>query len=314
MTLQEFLKNNESSFGQKGAKWNDCANLKQINKARSLIYSLGVWDGMISYLCVKCLSGVFYLPFSAERILSAYRCSSGIKIAEGEYFSVVRGSNVGDPISIIDNKVYSSTPVDIDYTGFINFRLTDFNDKGSNVNIVYRNTSGSIVTDNILIEKPFEKYRTSTKVKEILSLTKDSTSGNLEVLTGMGKYLFHLSPYETEAKYRRYCASTHCCSKSKCSCSSEIIIQTKNKFYPYTELHYSHIIDVNEHALVLALQAIAALEKRDTEGFNLYKSIIASVVDFLKKEQLEKATLSSNTETTSMNSIAPPIIGFNMCY
>lgn len=315
MTVKQFLIENASSIGGAGSSWDDCNALTQLNRARSLLYSLGDWDGLTVYSCVqKCSSGKLITPWFASEIKSAYTCNGNITIADEEYFRIVSKSCCGRQVGIIDTETYSPTPVELDDNcSSISIVSGDLNDTGKVVSIVYTNRKGSIVTDEIEIKEAFKKYKTSFPVRKIISISKPPTGGEIFFYSNKEgcKRLFSLSPYESSPRYRVYCLNNNECGSC---CGGNIVLKLRKKYVPYTDIHYDHLIDLNPYALSLGMQAISALDQRTVEGFNLHNSLVRNAVDFLKKEQLEKASFSSDTETTAMNIVAVPGTGFNMKY
>lgn len=315
MTVKEFLQENEASILAKGGKWDDCRSITQLNRARSLLYSLGDWDGLTVYSCVpNCASGRLITPWFASEIKAAYTCKGKVTIATGEYFSIVSKSCCGKRIGITDTQTYSPTPIDLDeQCKGISLMASDMLDEGQDVSISYINRKGSVVTDKFNIKEAFKKYKTSTSVKKIVSISKSPTSGGIHFYSNENgsPCLFSLSPYESSPKYRVYCINGSECDSC---CGENIVLKLHKKYVPYTDKHYDHLIDLNPYALSLGMQAISALDQRTTEGFNLHNALVRNAVDFLKKEQLEKSSFSSDTETTTMNIVSPPGVGFNMRY
>ena len=314
MTIKQFLIENASSIGGAGSSWDDCNALTQLNRARSLLYSLGDWDGLTVYACVsKCASGRLITPWFASEIKAAYTCNGPITIADEEYFRIVNKSCCGRAVGITDTETYSPTPVELeDECSSISIVSGDMNDVGKTISIVYINRKGSIVTDEIEIKEAFKKYKTSFPVRKIISISKPPTGGEIFFYSNKEgcKRLFTLSPYESSPRYRVYCINDNDCS----CCGDKVILKLRKKYIPYTDIHYEHLIDLNPYALSLGMQAIAALDQRTPEGFNLHNALVRNAIDFLKKEQSEKSSFSGDTETTTLNVISPHYVGFTMKY
>lgn len=291
MTLKEFLQNNESSIGESGGNWNDCNSLNQLNKARSILYSTGIWDGMIAYTCISnCYNGRLIVPWFADQILDAYTCKKRVTIETGEYFSIVDKSYCGKQIGITDTQTYSPTPVDLQLLSRgLSITSGDMDDQDKIITIVYLNNRGSVITDEIEIDQAFKKYRTSTSIKKIVSISKPASSGEIHFHSNSKgcPYLFTLSPYETNPQYRVYCVNgnecNHCFPDGGCCSDTQIVLKLKKKHFTFTELHYNHQIDFNSHALALAMQSIPELEKRTPEGLNMHRQLIKEALDYLKK-------------------------------
>lgn len=315
MNVKQFLQENSSSIGSSGAEWDDCSALTQLNRARSLLYSLGDWDGLTVYSCIsQCATGKLITPWFASEIKAAYTCKGKVTIATGEYFSIVSKSCCGKRLGITDTQTYSPTPVDIgEQCRGISLMSGDMDDEKQTISIVYMNRRGSIITDQFEITDAFKKHRTSSSIKQIISISKPATSGEIHFYSNDKgcPYLFSLSPYESSPRYRVYCLNNNECGSC---CGGNIVLKLRKKYVPYTDKHYDHLIDLNPYALSLGMQAISAMDQRTVEGFNLHNSLVRNAVDFLKKEQLEKSSFSSDTETTTMNIVAVPGTGFNMKY
>lgn len=314
MTLKEFLQENSGSIGDSGGEWDSCEALKQLNRARSLIYSLGNWDGLTTYACVSpCSKGRFVTPWFASEVKAAYTCRETVTINSGEYFSLVNKGCCGNKLGITDTQTYSATPVPIDELcrGFSVFS-GDMDDEQQTITVVYHNNKGSVITDEFQLTEAFKKYRSSSSVKKIVSISKPPTSGEVHFHSNEKgcPYLFSLSPYESSQRYRIYCINANECGGC---CGKQIVLKMRKKCFPYTALHYHHQVDLNSHALALGMQAISALDQRTPEGLNLYRSLVREVIDLLKKEQTEKSDFSSDTFATLMNTptVTP---GFGLTY
>lgn len=302
MTVQEYLELNEASIGSSGASWDSCEALVQLNKARSALYGLHNFHGLLQTICVNTCNAIC-LPWFADSIKAAYRCNKLITIASGEYFAYINNDCCGQPEGITDTGEYLPVPCSNSFCTRIGVRSADFNDNGKKVSITYVATSGSLVTDEFVLN--FEGFSvTELAVARIVSIKKDSTNGivwfhdvnNEEALCNK---LFCAYPLETNLRYRKYCVSSQCCS----SCS-QIALVVRRKFIPFTDMHYNMPIDFAEHALSLAMEAIAAKDKRTPEGVKMYNELIRSAINYLKLNTVkEEQTFSDVTLSQDYPSI-----------
>lgn len=297
MTVREFLQNNESSIGSNGAAWDHCDALNQLNKVRSLFYSIGDFDANTAYICVTCWGNRIYLPWFSNKILGAFNCRGTIRIGDSELFAIVDRSCCGRSVGVIDNEQYSPVPINNSFNGKLLFRIMDSEDVGSLLKVSYINLSGSLVIDEILFEEPFINYETSLEVREIKSISKPSTNGIVAVSYSATEPLFHLSPYVTSHKYRMYCLQSDCCD------GETITLHIKKCYFPFTALHYDHLIDFPDHALSLAMEAIGARASRTTEGIAVYEKLLANAINFLKRQKFESTDSVTESSATAPNNV-----------
>ena len=279
MTLRTFLENNESSIGSSGAAWDSCDALRQINRVRSAFYDIGDWDGNTSFICITCCNGKIYLPFYASKIISAFKCNKQVLIADSEFFALVSRSCCGTQVGIVDNNQYSPVPRENCFSGNLLFQAMDTADKGVEITASYLNRAGSMISDSIILDPAWDKISSAYDVMTIKALSKPSTHGPILVYDCAGTCLFGLSPYSTSYQYRVYCLQQDCCD------DEQIVLHVAKAFYPFTELHYDHLIDFPEHALSLGMEAISARSLRTTEGIAVYEKLFRLAIQYLKKQK-----------------------------
>jgi hypothetical protein len=291
MTVQEFLENNESSIGASGAAWDSCDALKQLNRARSVLYGLDTWHGLSGIICVRAC-GKLSFPYFVGDIKAAYRCKGNIYIAPGEYWVNGTESCCGTQEGITDDGIYAPVPVANSFSSRLGVRPADIGDSGKIVKISYITDGGSHITDELTLD--YEKFAvTENQVRRVISIAKTPTYGPVMFASispdgDCCEKLFKAYPPETHLKYRQYCISSQCCS----SCQY-VSIRYKKKFFRFTEMHYNHDLDIDEHAMLHAMMAISELDKRNIEGYRLYQEHIKSAINYLKKSS------SKSEETVS---------------
>lgn len=286
MTVQEFLENNESSIGASGAAWDSCNALKQLNRARSLLYGLDAWHGLTGTICVNACATIS-IPFFVEDIKAVYRCKKLLYIAPGEYWTTGEEACCGTEDKVTDNGEYSPIPVTNSFTSRIGIRSSDFEDTGKKVKITYLTSNASSVTDELTLDDAGMAV-TENSVRRIVSISKEATHGVVSFYS-VGPdgeccdKLFKAYPQETHLRYRLYSLSSECCSSCK-----QVIIKYKKKFFKFTEIDYNRELDFPEHAMYLAMIAISESDKRTIEGYRLYQEHVKSAINYLKKYQTKK--------------------------
>lgn len=297
MTVQDFLQNNEASISASGAAWNSCQALRQLNRARSLLYGLDTWHGLTGTICMNACS-VISLPYFVEDIKAVYRCSKLMYIAPGEYWAAGEGACCGAEEHITDNGEYSPVPVSNSFNSRIGIRPSDIEDKGKEVTITYLSDGASHITEKHVLD--FEAMSvTESQVRKIISISKNHTFGPV-VFNSVGPdgeccdKLFKAYPPETHLRYRQYCLSSACCS----ACN-QIIIKYKKKFFNFYETDYNKELDFPEHAMYLAMIAISESDKRSPEGYKMYQEYVRSAINYLKKFQTKKEETISDIGISS---------------
>jgi hypothetical protein len=286
MTVQEFLEMNESSIGPTGAAWDDCNSLLMLNKARSALYGVDNWSGLIDKICVPCGEKI-YLPWFADRAVGAYECKGIVHIATGEYWTGVSGSCCGNSLGIVDLNKVAPIPVSNEFSTRIGIRITDIEDANTEVVITYQNHEGAWLTETLSSSDFNHLSVTESKVKHIISIKKPSTHGFIQFYAtnsdgeccGM---LFQAHPMEQHLQYKTYCVPS-CCDPSK-----KIILDVKRKFIRFTDKHYNLPIDFSEHALSLAMEAIASKDTRTQEGRAAYRDQIQLAINYLRKNEIKE--------------------------
>jgi hypothetical protein len=282
MTVQTFLELNEASIGPSGAAWDSCDALKQLNKARSALYGLEDFDGLIQPICMNSCA-TLHMPWFGQMVKSAYRCNQIIPIAPGEYWAAVPAYCCGPSVGITDLQTYSPVPVANTFYSRIGVRGLSAEDIGTKVKISYYTHAGSIQTDELELISSGVSV-TEMSVASIISIKKGPTDGRVafHVVDSNGECcgnpMFYAYALEDDLKYRQYCMSLSCCSSCR-----QVIIKVKKKYLPFTDKHYNHQIDFEEHPLAIAMQAMAELSKRTQEGYKMYQVLIASAINYLKK-------------------------------
>jgi len=286
MTVQDFLQLHESSIGPTGARWDDCIALNVLNKARSALYGIDAWSGIVDTICVNACQFI-YLPWFADITKGAYRCDGIIPIATGEYWTYANGAYKGLGTRITDLNKISPVPVTNDFSSRIAIKSEDFNDEGVSVKVTYQSHGGSIITEDLSVG--FQGYSvTETKVKRFLSIRKPATHGYIRFYSVnsdgvVGDPIFPAAPMETHLQYKAYCIESSCCSSCK-----QIIIDVKRKFIPFSDMHYNLAIEFPDHALALAMQAVSELDKRTPDGNSSYQSLMGSAISYLRKNQIKE--------------------------
>lgn len=296
MTLREFLQANESSIGANGASWDSCDALNQINKTRASFYDIGDWEGNNEFIAVNCHSGKIFLPWFASKIVAAFRCKGLVKIADSEHYSLVSHRHCGSSVHVVDDNLYSPTPIPNQFFGALQFKAMDSEDAGVVIKASYHTNNGSLINDTITLEEDQIQYSTNFQVVTVKALSKPSTSGLILVSDCACKPLFYMHPYSTSLRYRTYCISGGCCDHT-----GLLTLKVKKAYYPFSSLHYDHLIDFPDHALSLGMEAIAARAQRTTDGIAVYERLYRNAVLFLKKQKetsndtvLEPATNAEN--------------------
>ena len=296
MTVQTFLELNEQSIGASGAAWDSCDALRQLNKARSALYGLDDWDGLIVPICMSSCA-TLHMPWFAEMAKSAYRCNQLIPIAIGEYWAHPPGNCCGVPVGITDVQTYSPVPVGNLFNSRLGFRPMSAVDIGKKIKVSYYTLAGSIQTDEL--ELTTGNSVTEMAVGSVISIKKSPTDGRVAVFTidsngNCCEPLFYAHALEDDLKYRQYCMNLSCCSACQ-----QVVVKVKKKYLPFTEAHYNHPIDFEEHPLAIVMQAISELNKRTTEGFKMYSSLISAAINYLKKNTTKKQETVSDIGLTT---------------
>jgi hypothetical protein len=286
MTVQDFLENNESAIGAAGAAWDSCDALKQLNRSRGLLYGLDTWHGLTGIICMDAC-GTLYMPHFVGDIKAAYRCNQNLYIAPGEYWAESNEMCCGAEEKIVDDGSYSPVPVENSFTTRIGVKPSDVNDTNGIVKITYITDGGSVVTDELTLD--YDKFAvTENQVRTVVSISKPKTWGQIYFSTVSPDgtccaKLFKAYPRETHLNYRKYCLSSKCCSE----CNT-VIIKYKKKYFKLDETDYNRELDFPEHAMYLAMMAIAESDKRTVEGYKLYQEYVRSAINYLKKFQAKK--------------------------
>jgi hypothetical protein len=286
MTVEQFLQMNESSIGTAGASWDSCDALLMFNKARSALYGIDNWSGLIDKICVPCGEKIF-IPWFSSRAVGAYECKGIIPIATGEYWAGASGNCCGGKLGIIDLNEVSPVPVSNNFSTRIGIRITDIEDANSEVKFTYQNHAGAIVTET-LSSSDFNHFSvTESKVKKVISIKKPDTHGFIQFYSSNSDgqcctMLFQAHPMEQHLQYRAYCIP-ECCN-----CDKKVILDVKKTYIPFTEKHYNLPIDFAEHALSLAMEAIAAKDTRTPEGRATYKDEILLAINYLRKNEVKE--------------------------
>lgn len=295
-TVREFLEMNYSSIGTSGGEWDSCEALNQLNLARSAIYGLDNFAGLIEHVCVSSCK-ITRIPWFAESIKAAYTCIENKTIQDGEYWVGASKSCCGRGMNFTDNATYSPVPITNKLDTRLAVRCSDFNDVGKKVTISYYSFSGSLITEELRIGE--KDSVTEVAVRSIASIRKDSTAGVVSFFSvdenGCAmKRLFYAHPMETSLRYREYCFSDPCCD----GCS-QIVLAVKKKFFPFTKDHYNLQIEFPEHALSLAMEAIEAKAKRTLEGFTLYSQLLRSSLNYLQKNTAKEHQTDTDMGATN---------------
>lgn len=286
MTVQEFLLMNEASIGPTGGNWDDCNALNILNKARSALYGIDNFSGLLRKICVPCGEKI-YLPWFADRAVGAYRCNGIVPIATGEYWADAISSCCGEALGITDLNNASPVPISNSFNSRIGIKITDINDAGAEVVITYQNESGSYITETLKSNDFNDFSVTESKVLKIISIKKSSTYGFIQFYTSNSdskccELLFSAHPLESHLSYKTYCTPS-CCDPNK-----QIVVDVKRKFIPLSDKHYNLPIDFPEHALGLAMDAISLKDKKTPEGMAGYKDAIGSAIAYLRKNEIKE--------------------------
>jgi hypothetical protein len=286
MTVQEFLQLNEASISSAGASWDSCEALLNLNKARSALFGIDTFHGLVESVCMNACETIF-MPWFGEDIKAVYRCKKIIGIAPGEYWVNAFGDCCGPQEGVTDTQTYSPVPTANSFNSRIGIRNRDILDNGRKVSISYYTPSGTSVTEDLILNDEIPSITEET-VRAFISINKGSTSGMLYFYSVNSEgvcceKLFPAYPLETNLLYRQYCISRTCCS----SCS-QIVVKVKRKYFPFTELNYNYPIDFPEHALALAMQAISEINKRTPDGYKLYQGLISSAINYVRKNTSKK--------------------------
>lgn len=299
MTVREFLTANESSIGANGAAWDSCDALNQINKTRASFYDIGDWDGNTEFICLRCYSGKIFLPWFASQIIAAFRCRGIVEIADSEHYAITDRNCCGKPIQITDNNQYSPTPITNSFNGLWNFKSVDSEDAGVVIKVSYHTDNGSLINESITLVEEQVQYSTGFPVQTIKSISKPSTNGPIIVSDCGCTNLFTISPYTTSVRHRVYCIAGCCCGDGEL-----LTIRVKKAYYPFSILHYDHLIDFPDHALALGMEAIAARGQRTTEGINVYERLFRNAVQFLKKQKETAMDTVQEPSTNALNEVS----------
>lgn len=313
MTFEDFLRMNESSIGPTGGDWDSCDGLLYLNKARSALYGIDNWHGLIQTICVNECNGLI-LPWFASRAIGAYKCNGIIPIDEGEYWANALDTNCGAPLHIVDANQTIPVPISNEFNSRIGVKLGDFNDVGAEITITYETGQGSVVTEKLVVNEKMKMVVsdgsdhsvTETSVKKVYSIKKPDTHGPIRFYEvdsdgNCCKILFTAHALETHLQYKRYCFVGGCCSPC-----SPVTVKVKKKYLPVTDRHYNFPVDFPDHALGLAMEAVAARAKRTTEGLNEYNALLSSAINYLRKNEIkEKTTFGDIGQTNDY----PDILG-----
>lgn len=288
MTVQDFLILNAESIGPTGGDWNSCDALRVLNKARSALYGIDNWSGLITKVCVPCGASLI-MPWFADRAVGAYKCKSIVHIATGEYWAVAPSNCCGDQFGITDMNQTSPVPVSNLFTSRLGIEIADFEDVGKQVTITYQNDAGSIITEVLTLGDFGSLSITSTSVRKVFSIKKPDSYGFFKFWSvnsdgDRGSLLFSAHPLETHLAYKQYCVPSCCCP------NEIIVVDVKKKFIPFTYNHYNFPIDLPEHALSLAMDAITNKDKKTAEGVQMYNTLIASAINYLRKNEIKEKT------------------------
>jgi hypothetical protein len=296
MTVEDFLKLNEKYIGPTGGSWDDCNAIAQLNKARSALYGIDSWSGLVDTVCVPSC-GPIHIPWFADRAVGAYRCTGIIQIATGEYWVGADNSCCGAPEHITDLNTISPVPITNSFKSRLGIKLTDLMDEGTVVRITYQNESGSYITED-LVGKYDEFSVTESRVRKVISIKKNPTSGFIQFFSvnsdgSCCDLLFSAHPMEGHLQYKQYCVSNECCNACK-----QIILKVKRKYIGLSNMHYNLPIEFPEHALSLAMQAEAERDKRTPESFTAYQAMIGSAIAYMRKNEIkEKDTYGNLTQS-----------------
>lgn len=288
MTVQEFLQLNEEYIGPTGNKWDHCNAINQLNRARSALYGIDNWSGLLSEICVRCAAEI-YVPWFADFVVGAYRCSGAVHIDDGSYWAAAERNCCGAEERVTRATSRSPVPISNSFTSRIGIKSGDFEDEGKKVTITYVTKGGSVITNTLELRNSGFSV-TEDSVVKIVSISKQSTHGYIYFFSvnsdgKLNKALFSAHPMETHLSYAKYCVDSSCCS----SCS-KLILTVKKKYVPLTTDHYNLYIELPEHALSLAMQAIAERGKRTPEGYAGYKELISSAINYLRKNEIKRTT------------------------
>lgn len=296
MTVEDFLKLNEKYIGPTGGSWDDCNAIPQLNKARSALYGIDSWSGLVDTICVPSC-GPISIPWFADRVVGAYRCTGIIPIATGEYWASAERSCCGQEEHITDLNKISPVPVLNSFGSRVGIKITDIMDEDTSVTVTYQNKSGSYVTEQLAGK--FDSFSvTETDVMKFISIKKKPTNGFIQFFSSNSdgeccKLLFSAHPMEGHLQYKQYCVSDACCSECK-----QIILKVKRKYVGLSTMHHNMPIEFPEHALSLAMQAEAERDKRTAEGFSGYQTMIGSAIAYMRKNEIkEKDTYGNFTQS-----------------
>lgn len=252
MTVRESLSNMAIFLGSQGMKPESKSALFYLNRARRLVYPLDDWTHTIKYICVRICDRCFVLPEDCAAIRAAWCGRSNVSVVN-EYYDAVDQDFIireaGDKAKVFRTGISMAAPFNPNYDQLY-FSAANTDDLDKVITITYKDNYGSRNTEKITLLDDFQLTGTSNAVKEIHSLSKNRTVGNVDIFSSSGILLYRMDPFFTNGRFEQYKIDGSLCCDA-------LLLKCKLRFRDYTEDDYDTAIDIESiDALEFAAKAM----------------------------------------------------------